>query len=172
MTNTDTAGAADTTGTTGTTGTDDGRRLRFALLNGLNMTNLGRRDRNIYGSIASLQALEDLVTEVGDTVGADVTAFHSNHEGDLVDFLEANPDMDGYIINPGGLWAFGDPTRIALEETGRPFVEVHFANIFATGHLSTFTRSCDATVMGLRHHGYIGAVVALAASVRASAGKP
>ena len=153
MTNADTADAA---------ATEDSRRLRFALLNGLNMTNLGRRDRNIYGSIASLQALED-------TVGADVTAFHSNHEGDLVDFLETNPDMDGYIINPGGLWAFGDPTRIALEETGRPFVEVHFANIFATGHLSTFTQSCDATVMGLRHHGYIGAVVALAASVRAPA---
>ncbi|WP_079158411.1 type II 3-dehydroquinate dehydratase [Streptomyces caniscabiei] len=175
MTNADTAGSSGTASTAGsasTPGAEDGGRLRFALLNGLNMTNLGRRDRNIYGSIASLQALEDLVTEVGDAVGVDVTAFHSNHEGDLVDFLENNPGMDGYIINPGGLWAFGDPTRIALEETGRPFVEVHFANIFATGHLSTFTRSCDATVMGLRHHGYIGAVVALAASVRASASKP
>ncbi|MER6562151.1 type II 3-dehydroquinate dehydratase [Streptomyces sp. NPDC001027] len=167
MTNADTADTASASDTAGAAG---GRRLRFALLNGLNMTNLGRRDRNIYGSIASLQALEDLVTEVGDAVGADVSAFHSNHEGDLVDFLESHPDMDGYIINPGGLWAFGDPTRIALEETGRPFVEVHFANIFATGHLSTFTRSCDATVMGLRHHGYLGAVVALAASVRAQAG--
>ena len=66
MTNTDTAGTASTAGTadtadTASTGaTEDGRRLRFALLNGLNMTNLGRRDRNIYGSIASLQALEDL----------------------------------------------------------------------------------------------------------------
>ncbi|HEX5016606.1 MAG TPA: type II 3-dehydroquinate dehydratase [Actinomycetes bacterium] len=148
---------------------DDVRRLRFALLNGLNMTNLGRRDKNIYGTIASLQALEDLVTEVGEAVDVDVTAFHSNHEGELVDFLEANPDMDGYIINPGGLWAFGDPSRIALEETGRPFVEVHFANIFATGHLSTFTQSADATVMGLRHYGYIGALIALAASVRARA---
>ena len=148
---------------------EDGKRLRFALLNGLNMSNLGRRDKNIYGSISSLQELEDLVTEAGDTVGVHVTAFHSNHEGDLVDFLEANADMDGYIINPGGLWAYGDPTRIALEETGKPFIEVHFANIFATGHVSTFTRSCDATVMGFRHHGYIGAVVALAASVRTPA---
>lgn len=154
---------------TNTAETDGGKRLRFALLNGLNMTNLGKRDKNIYGSIASLQALEDLVTEVGNSIGVDVTTFHSNHEGDLVDFLETHPDLDGYVINPGGLWAYGDPTRIALEETGKPFVEVHFANIFATGHLSTFTQSCDATVMGLRHHGYIGAVVGLAASVRASA---
>jgi 3-dehydroquinate dehydratase-2 len=152
-----------------TAGSENDGRLRFALLNGLNMTNLGRRDKNIYGTIASLQALEDLVAEVGAAMNVDVTAFHSNHEGDLVDFLEANPEMDGYIINPGGLWAFGDPTRIALEETGRPFVEVHFANIFATGHLSTFTQACDVTVMGLRHYGYLGALVALAASVRSQA---
>ena len=158
MTNNETTSAAS----------EGATRLRFALLNGLNMTNLGRRDKNIYGSIASLQVLEDLVTEVGQSIGVDVLAFHSNHEGDLVDFIEANSDVDGYIINPGGLWAFGDPTRIALEETGKPFVEVHFANIFATGHLSTFTQSCSGTVMGLRHHGYVGAIVALAASVRAA----
>lgn len=156
--------------TTRSASNESGSRLRFALLNGLNMTNLGRRDKNIYGSIESLQVLEDLVTQVGDALDVDVVAFHSNHEGDLVDFLEANPDMDGYVINPGGLWAYGDPTRIALEETGKPFIEVHFANIFATGHLSTFTQSCAGTVMGLRHHGYVGAVVALAASVRATAG--
>jgi 3-dehydroquinate dehydratase-2 len=146
-----------------------GTRLRLGLLNGPNMTNLGRRDKNVYGTIASLQALEDLVTEVGSALNIDVTSFHSNHEGDLVDFVEANADMDGYLINPGGLWAFGEPTRIALEETGKPFVEVHFANIFATGHRSTFTQSCTATVMGLRHHGYVGALVALAATVRETA---
>jgi len=159
MTSTSTATIESTNGT---------RRLRFALLNGLNMTNLGRRDKNIYGSIASLQVLEDLVTDVGNEVGVDVTAFHSNHEGDLIDFIEANPHMDGYVINPGGLWAYGDPTRIALEETGKPFVEVHFANIFATGHKSTFTQSCTATVMGLRHYGYVGAVISLAAAVRSA----
>lgn len=142
------------------------RSLRFALLNGLNMTNLGKRDKNVYGSIASLQALEDLVTDVGRALDVDVTAFHSNHEGELVDFIEAHGDVDGFIINPGGLWAFGEPAKIALEQSGKPFVEVHFANIFATGHLSTFTQSCDATVMGLRHHGYVGAVVALAAALR------
>lgn len=148
---------------------DSGRRLHVALLNGLNMTNLGKRDKNVYGSIESLQALEDLVTQVGRALDVEVTAFHSNHEGDLVDFVEAHDDLDGYIINPGGLWAFGEPTKIALEQSGRPFVEVHFANIFATGHRSTFTQSCNATVMGLRHHGYLGALIALAAAIRSPA---
>lgn len=142
------------------------RTLRIALLNGLNMTSLGRRDKNVYGTISSLQALEDLVVESGRKLGVEVTPYHSNHEGDLVDFVESGT-YDAYMINPGGLWAFGEPSRIALEETGKPFVEVHFANIFATGHRSTYTQSASGTAMGFRHHGYVGALTALVASLAA-----
>jgi 3-dehydroquinate dehydratase-2 len=136
-------------------------RWRIALLNGANMTNLGRRDPHIYGTIESLAALEDLVAGTGSRLGVEVVPFHSNDEGALVDFVEAHGDFDGYLINPGGLWAFGEPTRIALEQTGRPVVEVHFANIRATGEHSTFTKSVLGTVMGFRHHGYLAALVAL-----------
>jgi 3-dehydroquinate dehydratase-2 len=139
---------------------------RIALINGLNMTNLGRRDRNIYGTIASLAALEELVTDVGLSLGVEVTPFHANDEGDLVDFIEADDSFDAYLINPGGLWAFGEPTRLALEQTDKPYVEVHFANIFATGHESIFTKSATGTVMGFRHYGYLGALVAVAARLQ------
>lgn len=142
--------------------------FRIALLNGLNMTNLGRRDKNVYGTISSLQALEDLMVDAGQSLGVEVTPYHSNHEGDLVDFVESG-SYDAYLINPGGLWAFGEPTRIALDQTGKPFIEVHFANIFATGHLSTFTQSATGTAMGFRHHGYLGALVAMVAHLSAGA---
>lgn len=131
------------------------------MLNGLNMTNLGRRDKNIYGTIGSLQELEDLVVATGNQIGVDVVPFHSNHEGDLVDFCERQTDIDAYIINPGGLWAFGEPTKLALMQTGKPFIEVHFANIYATGHLSVFTDVASGTVMGFRQFGYLGALVGL-----------
>jgi 3-dehydroquinate dehydratase-2 len=144
-------------------------RFRVALLNGLNMTNLGRRDRHIYGTIGSLGELEELVRSTGAKLGVDVVPFHANDEGALVDFVEEHDDLDGYLINPGGLWAFGIPTRIALEQTGRPVVEVHFANIFATGHESVFTPTAQGTVMGFRHHGYLGALVALVALLDARA---
>lgn len=137
------------------------RRLRIGLLNGLNMTSLGTRDKNIYGTIGSLQELEDLVSATGEKLGVDVVPFHSNHEGDLIDFIESNPTIDAYLINPGGLWAFGEPTRLALFQADRPFVEVHFANIYATGHDSVFTSVATGTVMGFRHFGYLGALVAL-----------
>ena len=139
----------------------DARRWRIALLNGLNMTNLGRRDPHIYGTIDSLATLEDLVATTGEQLGVEVVPFHANDEGALVDFIEAHDDIDGYLINPGGLWAYGESTRIALAQTGRPVVEVHFANIRATGEHSTFTKSTKGTVMGFRHHGYLGALVSL-----------
>lgn len=145
------------------------KRWKIALLNGLNMTNLGRRDKNIYGTIGSLQELEDLVIAMGKRIGVDVVAFHSNHEGDLVDFCERQTDVDAYLINPGGLWAFGEPTKLALQQTGRPFVEVHFANIYATGHLSVFTNVASGTVMGFRHFGYLGALVGLVSALNAGA---
>jgi 3-dehydroquinate dehydratase-2 len=143
-------------------------RWRVALLNGPNMTNLGKRDQQIYGTIGSLQELEDTVRAVGSSLGIEVVAFHSNSEGALIDFIEDHEDFDAYLINPGGLWAFGAPTRMALAQSGVPFVEVHFANIFATGTTSIFTSSASGTVMGFRHHGYLGALVALTASLGAA----
>lgn len=142
------------------------RRLRIGLLNGLNMTSLGRRDKNIYGTIGSLHELEKLVSELGEKLGVDVVPFHSNHEGDLVDFIEAETAIDAFLINPGGLWAFGEPTRLALHQSGKPFVEVHFANIYATGKNSVFTSDANGTVMGFRHFGYLGALVALVAHIK------
>lgn len=143
------------------------RQIRIGLLNGLNMTSLGRRDKNIYGTIGSLQELEDLVRDVGAKIGVEIVAFHSNHEGDLVDFIEEQSDLDAFLINPGGLWAFGEPTRLALYQSRKPFVEVHFANIYATGHDSVFTSEATGTVMGFRHFGYLGALIALVEELKA-----
>ena len=81
---------------------DGDRRWRIALLNGLNMTNLGRRDRHIYGTIESLTALEDLIAETGSRIGVDVEAFHSNDEGALVDFVEERDDFDGFLVHLTG----------------------------------------------------------------------
>ncbi len=145
---------------------EQSKRLRIGLLNGLNMTSLGRRDKNIYGTIESLQALEGLVSATGAALGVDVVPYHSNHEGDLVDFIEGHPEIDAWLINPGGLWAFGEPTKLALHQCDRPFVEVHFANIYATGHDSVFTAVSTGTVMGFRHFGYLGALVGLVEEIR------
>lgn len=146
-------------------------RWRIGVINGPNMPNLGHRDRAIYGPLQSLADLERFVTDFAERLGVDVTHFASNHEGEILDFVHRNADRtDAWLVNPAGLTTYGEATRHALADSGRPYVEVHFANL--SRHLdqiapagqrltSRFTHSAVGLVMGLRQHGYLGALFAL-----------
>ncbi len=135
------------------------------------MPNLGRRDKGIYGPIKSLDDLQTLVRAFGDEIGVAVECFASNHEGAILDFIHGSAETtDAYIINPAGLTTYGEATRHALVDTGRPYVEVHFANTArhfrsvsgdAEPPRSKFTFSATGVVMGLRQYSYLGALLAL-----------
>jgi 3-dehydroquinate dehydratase-2 len=110
------------------------RRHRIALIDGPNMSNLGRRNARVYGTIGSLEELHAVVGELAGALGVELRTFSSNYEGAILEFLhETAEETDGYIINPAGLTLYGEATRHALEETGRPAIEVHFANISSGG---------------------------------------
>ena len=149
----------------------DARRWRISVIDGPNMPNLGRRDKGIYGPIKSLNDLQTLVRAFGDEIGVAVECFASNHEGAILDFIHGSAETtDAYIINPAGLTTYGEATRHALVDTGRPYVEVHFANTArhfrsvsgdAEPPRSKFTFSATGVVMGLRQYSYLGALLAL-----------
>lgn len=151
------------------------RRWSIAVLNGPNMPNLGRRDEKIYGPIKSLADLEEMVTGFAHLIGVDVFHFASNHEGDLLEFIhESAAGSDAFIINPAGLTTYGEATRHALADSGRPYVEVHFANTMrhfdavSPGGArleSRFTYTAAGLVMGLRQYSYVGALLALCLSL-------
>jgi 3-dehydroquinate dehydratase-2 len=140
------------------------RRHRIALIDGPNMSNLGKRNARVYGSIGSLEQL-----------GVQLRTFASNYEGAILEFLhETAEETDGYIINPAGLTLFGEATRHALEETGRPAIEVHFANISSGGGAagqgrglpvgawqSRFSPSVTGVMQGMRQYSYHAALIAL-----------
>ncbi len=137
-------------------------RWELALINGPNMSNLGQRDTRTYGTIGSLSELEDLVCRVADGLHLSMLFFSSDQEGAILDFIhEAQDTVDGYLINPGGLWGIGEPTREALGDTRRPFVEVHFANLAAGGLTSVFSKTAAGTIMGMRQYGYVAGLVSL-----------
>jgi 3-dehydroquinate dehydratase-2 len=151
------------------------RRHRIAPIDGPNMSNLGRRNERVYGTISSLDELHCVVGEFAETLGVQLNTFSSNYEGAILEFLHVSADdTDGYIINPAGLTTTGEATRHALEETGRPAIEVHFANITATGGAagqgrglpvgaseSRFSRTVTGVMMGMRQYSYLAALLAL-----------
>jgi len=149
---------------------------RIAVIDGPNMSNLGARSKKVYGAVGSLTELQEMVRSFGADLGVEVESFSSNYEGAILEFIHGSADRtDGYLINPAGLTTVGEAVRHALEETGRPVVEVHFANIahgpagprgIAGGPLrSSFTHTATGITMGLRQYSYLGALTALVLSL-------
>ena len=91
------------------------RPLRIILLDGPNMPNLGNRNKRVYGPIASIEALQTYLKEVGAKLGVTIEALASNHEGCILDEIHRTAaQCDAYILNPAGLTKTGEPTRHAL----------------------------------------------------------
>ncbi len=143
------------------------RRWRIGLLNGPNMPNLGQRDKAVYGTISSMDALAKYFRDACDALGVELAAeVCSNYEGDILTWIHAEgPQLDGIVANPAGLTAFGESTRHALAEAGCPFVEVHFANLARTGLQSRFTATAAGLCFGLREHSYAAGLLALVATL-------
>jgi 3-dehydroquinate dehydratase-2 len=142
--------------------------MRFLLVNGPNLNTLGKRRPEIYGSL-TLQEIEERVAQRGVELGIDVRAFQSNHEGAIIDFIQAEAEeAKAIIINPGALTHYGLSLRDALEACGLPFIEVHLSNIHAREPFrrrSVMADIAQGQIAGQGWRGYILALEALAALV-------
>ena len=149
------------------------REHRIFVIDGPNMSNLGARNKRVYGAISSLADLQDLSKAFGAALGVAVSTFASNFEGAILEFIhQSAASADGFVINPAGLTQYGVATKHALTETGKPFIEVHFANIAAPATAprglpigpwkSEFSPSATGVMMGLRQYSYCAAILSLA----------
>jgi len=91
--------------------------------------------------------------------GAALLAFQSNHEGALIDFIQAEGwDADGIIINPGALTHYGLALRDALAALSASIVEVHLSNVYkreAFRHTSVIAPIAAGQIAGLGWQGYL-----------------
>jgi len=72
------------------------------------------------------------LTRLGSSLGATVTAFHSNGEGELIDHIQrVAPTTDGFLVNAGAYTHTSIALRDALLGVNRPYVEVHLSNVHA-----------------------------------------
>lgn len=96
------------------------------LVNGPNLSALGRREPTLYGS-ESLATIVARLESRARAAGHGLLAFQSNHEGEILDFLHAHapPAADLGVINPGALTHTSIALRDALLATALPFIEVH-----------------------------------------------
>ena len=135
--------------------------MRILLVNGPNINMLGRRDPSLYGT-TTLAEIEAAATARGAEVGAEVACFQSNHEGAIIDFLQAEGSgSDGIILNGGALSHYGLSLRDALVDTGLPVVEVHLSNIHARERWrsrSVTAEVAKGSIAGLGWRGYLYAV--------------
>jgi 3-dehydroquinate dehydratase-2 len=117
------------------------------LLNGPNLNLLGTREPGVYGS-TTLADIEHAAATQASAAGAKLAAFQSNHEGALIDRIQAarTEGVDAIVINPGGLTHTSVALRDALAGVAIPFIEVHISNIH--------------TREAFRHHSYLSSVAA------------
>ncbi len=141
--------------------------MKLLLVHGPNLSQLGSRDPQVYGT-ATLADIEALVRREH----GEVDAFVSDSEGELVARLHrARTDGTGaVIINAGALTHYSYALRDALELLSVPKVEVHLSQIAAREpfrHDSVISAVVDVTITGARLTGYRLAVLAVADLVAA-----
>jgi len=105
--------------------------VRIAVVHGPNLRLLGRREPEVYGT----DTLDDVNRKIADLareLDVEVETYQSNHEGELVDFVdEASSRVDGFLVNPGAFTHTSIALRDALAGVALPFVEVHLSNTAA-----------------------------------------
>jgi 3-dehydroquinate dehydratase-2 len=132
--------------------------MKILILHGPNLNTLGRREPEIYGH-TTLAQIDDALRERAAAHGATLLPFQSNHEGALIDFLQAEGwDADGIIINPGALTHYGLALRDALASLSAPIVEVHLSNVYRREpfrHSSVVAPVATGQIAGLGWRGYL-----------------
>lgn len=138
--------------------------MKILVLHGPNLNLLGEREPEIYGR-ATLADIDAKLREQAAARGASVESFQSNHEGALIDRIQAaRRTHQAIIINPGGLTHSSIALRDALAATGLPVVEVHLSNIYAREpfrHVSYVSGIALGQISGLGAKGYELALEAL-----------
>ena len=136
---------------------------RLTILNGPNLNLLGIREPHIYGA-TTLDAVKSSCEAFAAFTGASLSFHQSNHEGELVDLIQAaRKQADALIFNPAGYSFTSVALFDALKTFEGPIFEVHISNIHARDEMhrhSKLSSAVKGVICGLGPYGYIVAMQA------------
>jgi 3-dehydroquinate dehydratase-2 len=136
------------------------------VLNGPNLNLLGTREPHIYGT-TTLATIQDNCEKHAAARGLRVAFFQSNHEGVLVDHIQAaRTEASAIILNPAGYSFHSVAILDALKMFDGPIVEVHISNIHQRDEHhrhSIISTVATGVICGLGAYGYLAAIDAIAA---------
>ena len=133
--------------------------MEIWVLSGPNLNMLGRREPGLYGA-ATLAEIEARLAERANELGAKVDCRQSNHEGDLIEWVQEAYERgaSALVINPGGYTHTSVALRDALAMLSCPKVEIHLSNVWAREefrHHSYVSPVVDGVIGGFGPHSYM-----------------
>lgn len=138
--------------------------MKVLVINGPNINMLGIREPGIYGK-QSFQDLLALLEATAAQTGISIEQFQSNHEGDIVDKIQAAyGNVDGIVINPAAYTHTSVAILDALKAVSIPAVEVHISDVDsreAFRQISYVGLACEKTIKGQGLDGYRQAILYL-----------
>jgi len=133
--------------------------MHIVIINGPNLNLLGLREPELYGTMTMEEYMEQLSAEFDDV---DFDYCQSNHEGDIIDWLQQEGfSADGIVLNAGGYTHTSVAIRDAIAAITTPVVEVHITDISKREKFrqtSLLTDVCAHTIIGKGMDGYKEAV--------------
>ena len=138
--------------------------MKILVINGPNINMLGIREPGVYGK-QTFSDLLDLLNKTSLELGITIEQYQSNHEGDLVDKIQAAyGNTDAIVINPAAYTHTSVAILDALKAVSIPAVEVHISDLAAREsfrQISYAGMACELTIKGQGLDGYRQALVYL-----------
>jgi 3-dehydroquinate dehydratase-2 len=132
------------------------KRFKILLLQGANLSYLGRREPELYGTTSAAE-LDSVLRAYAEKHGFDLEIFYTHIEGDAIERLYRAVDehFDGVVMNPGGFTYAGYALCDCLRALPFPYVEVHMTNLDKRGIHSVVAEVAVGVVSGFGTQSYI-----------------
>ncbi len=132
--------------------------MNILFLNGPNLNLLGQREPDVYGR-TTLTDIESTVRRRARDLGAEITFKQSNHEGELVAWIqEAKERSAAIVLNAAAYTHTSIAIRDAISAVGIPTIEIHLSNVYAREefrHKSLIAPVCRGVISGFGGNSYI-----------------